>query len=277
MLRCTRLLPRQRIARHVRYITSEELSERERLRADMQRLGLSDPVEVEIKYADPYGKHRQQVRLADVDVSLVPNVENDAFVAPCATLIGNVELWTRSSVWYGATIKADVKLVRIGAYTNVQDKTFIGEAVGPLDADHDGSTVIGHLVTIGHKCVLRACTIEDKCLIGMGSVLEEGSYVERNSILGAGSVLPAGTRVPSGELWLGNPAKFVRKLTAEEIQRIDVSARKYAEFGQEHADAIYGSGGHGTAYLEAEKRGLQVGALEWPAVPAEVPSQFKWK
>ncbi len=78
----------------------------------------------------------------------------------------------------------------------------ITEALNPLGPDHDGSTIIGHYVTVGHKCLLRACTIEDECLVGMGSVLEEGSYMEHKSMLGAGSVLMKGARVASGEVGL---------------------------------------------------------------------------
>ena len=213
------------------------------------------------------GKHRQQVPLRERGDWFRLRQANDAWAAPCATLVGRVELWDAASVWYGVTIKADAALVRIGAYSNVQDKSVVGVASGALDAEHDGSTIVGHYVTIGHRCVLRACTIEDECLVGMASVLEEGSYMERHSMLGAHSVLAAGARVPSGELWLGNPAQFVRKLRPDEIQMISTSALKYHGFAQEHMHAIYASGGLGpqTAHWELERRGAKIGATEWPA------------
>lgn len=117
----------------------------------------------------------------------------------------------------------DNRLVRIGAYTNVQDRTVIDESFVPLGPDHDGSTIIGHYVTIGivaspswnravffsdaiflsagHGCLLRACTIEDECHIGMGSILLDGSYLEKGSMLGARTVVPPHTRIPSGQVF----------------------------------------------------------------------------
>lgn len=101
----------------------------------------------------------------------------------------------------------------------------------------------------------------------MGSVLEEGSYMETQSMLAAGSVLAAGTRVPTGELWMGKPAQFARRLTDAEMTRIDTSSQKYHELAQQHIYAIDGSGGGQTSVWQAEKEGHTVGATEWPACP----------
>eukprot|EP01108_Squamamoeba_japonica_P006956 TRINITY_DN575_c0_g1_i1.p2 TRINITY_DN575_c0_g1~~TRINITY_DN575_c0_g1_i1.p2 ORF type:complete len:283 (-),score=125.92 TRINITY_DN575_c0_g1_i1:38-886(-) len=257
----------------VRCISAEELRAKEaaKLSRDMARFGLPDPVPAEQRYKDTHGKQRQIVPLRERGARFRAEVAASAFVAPCATLVGRVEVWDNASVWYGATVKGDAQLVRIGAYTNVQDKTVIGEACGALDDQHDGSTVIGHYVTIGHKCVLRACTIEDECLVGMGSVLEEGSYMEHQSMLGAGSTLAAGARVPSGELWVGTPAAFSRNLTDDDKRMIRRSSQLYHETAEEHKLAIFDSGGAGpqTAHWELEARGTQeqVGAVEWPACP----------
>jgi carbonic anhydrase/acetyltransferase-like protein (isoleucine patch superfamily) len=141
-----------------------------------------------------------------------PEVIPNVFVAPSASVAGNVELWDNSSIWYACSIKGliflpeniqvlgDNKLIRIGAYTNIQDGTVVAEAFESLNEDHDGSTIIGHYVTVGHGCSLTACTIEDECLVGMGSVLQEGSYMEKHSMLGSKSVLPKGARIPSGQV-----------------------------------------------------------------------------
>lgn len=141
-----------------------------------------------------------------------PEIADDAFIAPSATLTGAVEVWDKSSVWYDCVIRGDSNLVRIGSCTSIQDGTVIREALGPLDVWHDGSTIVGHNVTIGHRCLLRACTIEDGCLVGMGSILQEGSYMEEGSVLGAGSVLTAGTRVPRGEVCVVYCARSVLSL-----------------------------------------------------------------
>jgi gamma-carbonic anhydrase len=200
---------------------------------------------------------------------LPPSLSLNILLSSCQ--IGNVEVWDHASVWYGCVLKGDVRLVRIGAYTNVQDKSVITESTGELDADHDGSTVIGHYVTIGHKCTLRACTIESEVIVGMGSVVEDGAYIEKHAIIGAGSLVAAGTRVPSGELWLGRPAKFVRKLTNEEIDSIYTSAINYREVAKQHDAAVRGSGSAGTAHWILEQQGHadRIGAREWPAVEPE--------
>lgn len=158
------------------------------------------------------------------------------------------------------TVRADTKLVRIGDTTNIQDNTTITEALGPLHADHDGSTIIGHNVTVGHSCHLSACTIEDNCYIGMQSILAPDSYMEDGSMLGAKSVLPSGARVPSGELWAGNPARKIRDLTEDEQKAIVDGALRYWKIANEHIDEFYLDG---TNYIEAEKIDAQIGHRIW--------------
>jgi len=200
---------------------------------------------------------------------LSTSVSRVSFVAPSATLAGNVEVWDYSSIWYGCVIKADINLVRIGAFSNIQDNTTIYESLGPISEVHDGSTVVGHHVTVGHSCHLIACTIEDECLVGMGSILQENSYMETHSMVGAGSVLARGARVPTGELWVGSPAKFSRTLTAAEIANFRPHARKYSLLAYDHKRQFLP---HGTQYIEAEKLGFQVG---WQGL-IEVDAQFPW-
>ncbi|KAL6051444.1 Bacterial transferase hexapeptide repeat-containing protein, partial [Balamuthia mandrillaris] len=189
---------------------------------------------------------------------VAPFVPEDAFVAPCATLVGKVELWPRSSVWYNCVIASDRPngLIRIGGDTNIQDGTVIVEASEPVGPDHDGSTIIGSRVTVGHRCYLRGCTIEPLCLVGMGSVLMEGSYMETLSILGAGSVLRPGQRVPTHQLWLGNPARYVRDLTEEEIEGIAKSADKYVIIADKHRDEFQLPN---YVWKDAEDQGIEVG------------------
>ncbi|EFA75428.1 bacterial transferase hexapeptide repeat-containing protein [Heterostelium album PN500] len=217
------------------------------------------------KYLDKYNKHqtlmpfynKHSIALPTV-FGLYPRTPLGTFVAPSASVIGNVVLCYGSSVWYNSVIKADVNLIHIGNFTNIQDGTVIREAARPLSLDHDGSTIIGHYCTIGHNCVLEACTVEENCLIGMGSVLEAGSYVETNSILGANSLLPKGARVPTGELWAGRPAKFVRKLTDEEMIDIHNQAAQYHKYSQSHHQDL-GLHNPSSAYVDAENQGIEVG------------------
>jgi len=144
------------------------------------------------------------------------------FVAPGVIISGNVEVWQYATVWYGVTIRSDTNLVRIGAYANILDNCVITEATGPIleEDDHDGSTVIGHYVTVGQSSTLESCTIEPYCKIGMKCVLLPGSYMEEYSQLEAGSVLRGGMRIPTGEVWAGNPAKFIRTVSTVEKMHI---------------------------------------------------------
>jgi len=244
--------------------------------APRYKRGGVERINIASEYQDlDYNKHRMRVNLPGRAIAtplkprLSTSVSYVSFIAPSATLAGNVEVWDYSSVWYGCVIKADVNLVRIGAFSNIQDNTTIYEALGPLSEVHDGSTVVGHHVTVGHSCHLSACTIEDECLVGMGSILQEGSYMETQSMLGAGSVLARGARVPTGELWLGNPAKFVRKLTDAELHSFKEHARKYSQLAYTHKQQFLP---HGTQYIEAEKLGLKVG---WQGM-IEVDARFAW-
>jgi len=128
-----------------------------------------------------------------------------------------------------------------------------------LNEDHDGSTIIGHFVTVGHHCRLHACTVEDYCLVGMGSIINEGGYMEKFSMLAAGSVLSPWTRIPAEELWAGNPAKFWRRLTEQEIARRTEDNENYYDLSMDHYyETSYLP--YGTAYIEAEKEGIDFGA-----------------
>lgn len=211
-----------------------------------------------ISYADPYSRHQQEVKLGD---HLLPQVSELAFVAPCATLAGNVEVWQGASVWYRCVIKAETTLVRIGSDSNVQDGTVVEEVPHRLDHDHDGSTIIGHGVTIGHMCRLKACTIEDGAHIGMGSVLNTGSYVEKGAMLGAGTVLAPFQRIPAGQLWVGNPARYLRDVTAEETQFISDMAEHYVRVSKGHQEEFHLPTAF-DAYTEAESKGWSIGPRE---------------
>ncbi|UXI68440.1 gamma carbonic anhydrase family protein [Tahibacter amnicola] len=163
-----------------------------------------------------------------------PVVADSAYVDPAATVIGDVEIGPDSSVWPGTVIRGDVHRIRIGARTNVQDGTIV-------HVTHDGpytpggfATHIGSDVTIGHAAVVHACTIEDACLIGMHATVLDGATVRKHGFVGAGAVVAPGKVVGEAELWLGNPARFVRRLSDEEIERLYYSAKKYVELKNDY-------------------------------------------
>ncbi|KAN0031430.1 hypothetical protein ACTFIV_005294 [Dictyostelium citrinum] len=216
------------------------------------------------RYLDLYNKHKTFVPFYDKNSISTPSTtglfarDGTEFIAPSASIIGNVNMSTGSSIWDNCVIRADVNYIHIGAFTNVQDGTIIREANEPISMDHNGSTIIGDNVTIGHSCILEACTVEEKCLIGMGSILEPNSYVEANSILGSNSILTKDTRIKSGELWVGRPAKFVRHLTEEEKLDIVNSAISYSA----NAEKAFGSFRLDTEsfiYADAQQQGIEVG------------------
>jgi len=216
------------------------------------------------RYLDKYNKHKTFVSFNKKDSVVTPLVlglyarDNSEFVAPSASILGNVHLGPSSSVWYNSVVRADVNYIHIGAYTNIQDGTVVREATGPLSLDHNGSTIIGDYTTVGHNCILEACTIEEDCLIGMNSILEAGSYVEAYSIVGSNSVLPSGTRVKSGQLWAGSPAKYVRDLTDSEKYDIHNQSIQYSVYAQEHQESL-GLNNESFVYQSAEEQGIEVG------------------
>ncbi len=157
-----------------------------------------------------------------------PTIHPTAFIAPGAVVIGNVTIGPEVGVWFGCVIRGDVQSITIGARTNVQDGTIIHVT------RTDGPTRIGAGVTIGHRALLHACTVEDGAFIGMGATLLDGAVVEKGGMLAAGALLTPGKRVPGGELWAGNPARLMRPLTQAEKDFFPVSEENYVRHVREY-------------------------------------------
>ena len=168
---------------------------------------------------------------------LLPRLGLNVYIDPAAVAVGDVELGDDASLWPFVVARGDVNYVRIGARTNIQDGTV-------LHVTHDGPytpggfpLVIGADVTVGHGAVLHACTIDDACLIGMRATVLDGVHVHRHAMIGAGAVVTPGKVVGEGELWLGNPARCVRKLTATQIEQLYYSAQHYVRLKNEYLAA----------------------------------------
>jgi carbonic anhydrase/acetyltransferase-like protein (isoleucine patch superfamily) len=155
--------------------------------------------------------------------SILPSVDPSAFVDASAQVIGDVHLGAESSVWMNAVVRGDVHSIRIGARTNIQDLTLVHVM------RETNPTVIGSNVTIGHSAVIHGCTIEDRCLIGMGAILLNGSRIGTGSIVAAGALVPEGMIVPPGSMVMGMPAKVKRRLTPEEDASIVWYADNYVK------------------------------------------------
>lgn len=163
-----------------------------------------------------------------------PKISEDNFLAPNASVIGDVSIGQRSSVWYGAVLRGDVNSIHIGSNTNLQDNVIVHVA-RHNPQNNVQPTSIGSNVTIGHSATVHACTIEDGSLVGMGATLLDGVTVKKGAIVAAGSLVAPGTTVPSGEVWAGNPARMLRKLDPEEATFIAQSADNYSALATIHA------------------------------------------
>jgi len=170
-------------------------------------------------------------RIVSVDgvAPALPGANN--FIAPSASVIGNVTIGEHSSVWYGATVRGDVNIVKIGSKTSVGDRAVVH--VAKIQGDHP--TSIGDNVTIGANAIVHACTIDDMVIIGESAQIMDGAKVSSNSIVAPASIVTPGTIVPSGELWSGSPAKKERALTSEEIAEISESAHDTLELAYLHS------------------------------------------
>ena len=159
-----------------------------------------------------------------------PHLADDAWVAPGATVLGRVQLGAAASVWYGAVIRGDNDLIRIGARSNVQDGSV-------LHTDHGMPLTVGDDVTIGHQVMLHGCSVGDGSLIGIQSVILNGARIGRNCLVGAKSLVTEGKEFPDGALIMGSPARLVRMLTPEQIQGLLASAAHYVQQARRHQGA----------------------------------------
>ncbi|XP_010550419.1 PREDICTED: gamma carbonic anhydrase 3, mitochondrial [Tarenaya hassleriana] len=181
-------------------------------------------------FREELSRHRTLMNVFDK----APSVDKDAFVAPSASVIGDVRVGHGSSIWYGCVLRGDANSISVGAGTNIQDNSLVHVAKSNLTGKVL-PTIIGDNVTIGHGAVLHGCTIEDEAFIGTSATLLDGAYVEKHAMVASGALVRQNTRIPSGEVWGGNPARFLRKLTEEETALISRSALDYSNLAQVHA------------------------------------------
>lgn len=159
-----------------------------------------------------------------------PQIDASVFIAPSADIIGDVHIGSESGIWYGCVVRGDVEKVRIGARTNIQDGTIIHVS------RHHGPTIIGDGVTVGHKALLHACTLQDGCFVGMGATVMDYAVVETGAMVGAGALLTPNKVVKSGQLWLGSPARYARDLTDKEKEAIAISEHNYVQLAAEYRE-----------------------------------------
>ncbi|KAA8492395.1 Gamma carbonic anhydrase 1, mitochondrial [Porphyridium purpureum] len=184
-------------------------------------------------FAEALSRHNNVLTLGAVR----PLLGEKCFVAPSAAVHGEVTIADGASVWYSATLRGDSDAIEVGSNTNIQDHAVV-LTYRDYHIEKPGKVIIGDNVTIGHGALIRAgVRIGDTALIGMNAVLMEDSSVQRSAMLAASAVLPKKAVVPEGELWAGNPAKFMRNLTPDELASMADSASNYAKLAQTHRAA----------------------------------------
>jgi len=157
-----------------------------------------------------------------------PTVPSTCYVDESAQIIGDVVLGEHASIWMNAVLRGDVHEIRVGAYSNVQDNSVLH------GMKQQWGVYLGEYVTVGHSVTLHGCAIEDRCLIGMGSIILNGARIGAGSIIAAGTLIPEKTMVEPGSLWMGSPGKFRRKLEAADQETILRYAKNYLGYKDEY-------------------------------------------
>ena len=162
-----------------------------------------------------------------------PKVDPEAYVSPRCSLIGDVEIAEDASIWEYAVLRADMNYIRVGKGTSIQDNCTVHTTV-------TNPAIIGEYVTAGHNCVIHACEIGDRTVVGMGSIVLDGAKVGNDCVIGAGSVVTNNTIIPDGSLVLGIPGKVVKEVSEELRKAFMVGARLYVELGKAHKESESG-------------------------------------
>lgn len=161
--------------------------------------------------------------------NFTPIINEKSFIAESCDIIGNAKIDEETSLWFNVTVRADMDSITIGKRTNIQDNSALHTEIGhPL--------TIGDNVTIGHNAVIHCKSVGNNSLIGMGSILLDNAEIGNNCLIGAGSLVTEGCKIPDGQLWFGNPAKYRRDLTLEEINNIKENAQHYIDLMNEYKE-----------------------------------------
>jgi len=159
---------------------------------------------------------------------VAPTIPESCYVDESAQVIGDVVLGEHASVWMNAVLRGDVHAIRVGAYSNVQDCSVLH------GMKEQYGVFVGEYVTVGHSVTLHGCTVENRCLIGMGSVVLNGAKIGAGSIIAAGTLIPEKTLVEPGSLWMGSPGKFCRKLDQKDQETILRYAKNYLGYKESY-------------------------------------------
>lgn len=157
-----------------------------------------------------------------------PRIHSTAVLAPSATIIGDVVIGPRTSVWPGAVIRGDYGYIRIGSDCSIQDNVVV-------HCSAEGPTILGDGVTVAHSAVIHACRVGDRCLIGVGAIIFDGASIGSHSILGVGSMVLGKGKIPARSVAVGSPAKVIRRTTREDLRLLESSYKAYVEMSRRYA------------------------------------------
>jgi carbonic anhydrase/acetyltransferase-like protein (isoleucine patch superfamily) len=175
------------------------------------------------------------MELDDLPTEREPRIEDSAYVAPSADVVGDVEVGEHASVWYQCVLRGDIAPIRIGAETNIQDLTMV-------HVDVDQPCVIGARVGVGHRAIIHGCEIEDDCLVGMGAIVLSGAVIGSGSLVAAGAVVTEGMEVPPDSLVVGVPARVIRDVDHELRDRMRLTVEHYRELKEGHRSGRWRAG-----------------------------------
>ena len=156
-----------------------------------------------------------------------PQIAPSAFIAPTASIIGDVRIAEDANIWFGCTLRGETRAVIVGTGSNIQDGSVLHIGGG-------GPTYVGDHVTVGHMALIHGCRLEDRAFIGMQATVMDDAVVESGAMVAAGALVTQGKRVPAGELWAGRPAKKMRDLGEDEIAELATYAPHYVALAREY-------------------------------------------
>lgn len=165
-----------------------------------------------------------------------PRIAADAFIAPNAVIIGDVEIGSKASIWFGCVLRGDVNRIRVGARSNIQDGTVV-HCESEWPGKPGFATIIGDDVLIGHMVMIHGAILENEAFIGMSSTLLNGTVVEGHAMVAAGALV-AGKRIARGQLWAGRPAKYMRDLSPDELVGMKSGKDRYVTNGQIYREQL---------------------------------------
>jgi len=160
-------------------------------------------------------------------LKLVPKLHSSCYISKNVILLGQIEIASGSSVWFGSVLRGDVAGIFIGKNTNLQDAVLV-------HTNYNLPVKIGNGVTIGHGVILHGCQIADNCLIGMGAIVLDGAKIGKNCIIGAGAIVTEHAKIPANSVMVGIPAKIIKKTSQENIKRIIINAKEYIELAKQY-------------------------------------------